>query len=167
MNPKSSARDILQAANKQWLVPGLGLAARHCPFVLQQKIAYKMLQVTFAEAIEDGDLDFLNGRYIAIDISDLKVQFLLTFDKNTLLLVNTEREPEVTIRGELKEFIHLAARNEDPDTLFFQRRLSIEGDTELGLTVKNLIDSIDFDELPRWLRQGVSAADHFRRTLLS
>ena len=40
-------------------------------------------------------------------------------------------------------------RQEDPDTLFFHRRLSIEGDTELGLLVKNLLDRI---ELPRWMR---------------
>jgi predicted lipid carrier protein YhbT len=32
----------------------------------------------------------------------------------------------------------IAARKQDPDTLFFQRRLVIEGDTELGLYVKNL-----------------------------
>ncbi|WP_438883789.1 ubiquinone anaerobic biosynthesis accessory factor UbiT, partial [Bacillus cereus group sp. Bce006] len=32
--------------------------------------------------------------------------------------------------------------------LFFQRRLSIEGDTELGLAVKNLMDSVDLEQLP-------------------
>ncbi len=42
----------------------------------------------------------------------------------------------------------IAARKEDPDTLFFQRRLRIEGDTELGLEVKNLMDSIDLELLP-------------------
>jgi predicted lipid carrier protein YhbT len=43
----------------------------------------------------------------------------------------------------------IAGRKEDPDTLFFQRRLSIEGDTELGLEVKNLMDSVDLDALPK------------------
>jgi predicted lipid carrier protein YhbT len=28
--------------------------------------------------------------------------------------------------------------------LFFQRRLVIEGDTELGLALKNLLDSLDW-----------------------
>ena len=37
----------------------------------------------------------------------------------------------------------LARRQEDPDTLFFSRRLSMEGDTELGLLVKNTIDAIE------------------------
>jgi len=31
----------------------------------------------------------------------------------------------------------------DPDTLFFSRRLTIDGDTELGLLVKNALDAID------------------------
>jgi predicted lipid carrier protein YhbT len=45
----------------------------------------------------------------------------------------------------------LVSRQEDPDTLFFLRRLMIEGDTELGLAVKNLLDSRDPDDLPHWL----------------
>jgi len=58
---------------------------------------------------------------------------------------------QVTIRGNWREFLLLASRQEDPDTLFFRRRLVIEGDTELGLAIKNLIDSLDPDMLPRWL----------------
>jgi predicted lipid carrier protein YhbT len=39
-------------------------------------------------------------------------------------------------------------REEDPDTLFFNRKLIIEGDTELGLIVKNLLDSVDWSTTP-------------------
>ena len=52
---------------------------------------------------------------------------------------------DVRIHGDLDDFLALASRREDPDTLFFARRLSIEGDTELGLAIKNLLDSLDFD----------------------
>jgi predicted lipid carrier protein YhbT len=41
----------------------------------------------------------------------------------------------------------LARRQEDPDTLFFSRRLSMEGDTELGLLVKNTLDAIELPVL--------------------
>ncbi|EXJ09542.1 ubiquinone anaerobic biosynthesis accessory factor UbiT [Nitrincola nitratireducens] len=40
----------------------------------------------------------------------------------------------------------MAKRTEDPDSLFFQRQLSIEGDTELGLGIKNLLDSLEWKE---------------------
>jgi predicted lipid carrier protein YhbT len=43
----------------------------------------------------------------------------------------------------------MLARQQDPDTLFFHRKLAIEGDTELGLVVKNLLDRIDWGEALR------------------
>ncbi|WP_312928272.1 ubiquinone anaerobic biosynthesis accessory factor UbiT, partial [Stutzerimonas nitrititolerans] len=65
---------------------------------------------------------------------------------------------QITIRGNWREFLLLASRQEDPDTLFFRRRLVIEGDTELGLAIKNLIDSLDPDMLPAWLWKGLQGA---------
>ena len=38
----------------------------------------------------------------------------------------------------------LANQQEDPDTLFFQRRLVIEGDAELGLVVNNTMCLTEF-----------------------
>ncbi|OYV75493.1 MAG: hypothetical protein B7Z66_12585 [Chromatiales bacterium 21-64-14] len=55
------------------------------------------------------------------------------------------REWQVRIRGKLNDFLLLATRSEDPDSLFFSRRLALEGDTEIGLHVKNVIDAIEFD----------------------
>jgi len=52
---------------------------------------------------------------------------------------------DVSIRGALADFLLLATRGEDPDTLFFARRLSLEGDTEAGLFIKNQLDALEFD----------------------
>ena len=52
---------------------------------------------------------------------------------------------DVRISGTLHDFLLLATRREDPDTLFFNRRLNIEGDTATGLHVKNLLDALDYD----------------------
>jgi predicted lipid carrier protein YhbT len=41
----------------------------------------------------------------------------------------------------------MVSRQEDPDTLFFNRSLSIEGDTELGLRVKNMLDALEWPQL--------------------
>ncbi len=39
--------------------------------------------------------------------------------------------------------------------LFFDRRLSMEGDTELGLVVKNTLDALELPLLhAAWLRRG-------------
>ena len=43
----------------------------------------------------------------------------------------------------------------DPDTLFFSRRLLMEGETDLGLLVKNTLDAIDWEALGRGLTPSV------------
>ncbi|MFA0424120.1 SCP2 domain-containing protein, partial [Vibrio sp. 10N.222.54.A1] len=65
-----------------------------------------------------------------------------------LVVADKEVVEDVSFSGNLNDLVLIAGRKEDPDTLFFQRRLSIEGDTELGLEVKNLMDSVDLDLLP-------------------
>ena len=40
--------------------------------------------------------------------------------------------------------------------LFFQRRLKVEGDTAVGLEVKNLIDAIELERLPAPLRAVIT-----------
>jgi predicted lipid carrier protein YhbT len=60
---------------------------------------------------------------------------------------------DLTLSATAHDFLLLAQRQQDPDTLFFNRRLSMEGDTELGLVVKNALDAIELPVLdPRqWM----------------
>ena len=51
------------------------------------------------------------------------------------------------ISARARDFIALAIREEDPDTLFFNRNLVMEGDTDLGLLVKNTLDAVDWPRL--------------------
>lgn len=51
--------------------------------------------------------------------------------------------PDLVVAASARDFLLLLARREDPDTLFFCRRLVSEGDTELGLVVKNLLDALE------------------------
>ena len=125
------------------------------PFILQKKIGEKLLQYLMAEQIEMGDFDFLEDRWLQISVNDMGLVFFLSFHDNQLVLSNKISQADVSFSGDSKEFILLASRSEDPDTLFFQRRLMIEGDTELGLYIKNSIDGIDFDNWPDWLNQTI------------
>ena len=59
-----------------------------------------------------------------------------------------DREPDLAFAANLSAFLQLVARQEDPDTLFFNRELEITGDTELGLFVKNMLDAVEWPELP-------------------
>jgi predicted lipid carrier protein YhbT len=62
--------------------------------------------------------------------------------------MHADRAADVTFTARAADFLRLATRRADPDMMFFDRRLLIEGDTETGLRLKNILDAI---ELPRWL----------------
>jgi predicted lipid carrier protein YhbT len=68
---------------------------------------------------------------------------------------NQPCDADVRFSATSDDLLLIAGRKEDPDTLFFQRRLKIEGDTEIGLEVKNLIDALDIDQLPSLVHKVV------------
>ncbi|RHW22002.1 ubiquinone anaerobic biosynthesis accessory factor UbiT [Pseudomonas jilinensis] len=121
--------------------------SRHVPFLLQQWVLEALLRRWLARPLEEGEFDLLAGRWLRLEVNDLGLAWNLTRDRHGLRLA--DRSPaDVLIKGNWREFLLLASRLEDPDTLFFRRRLVIEGDTDLGLAVKNLMDSLDPEELP-------------------
>ncbi|MCL6415386.1 SCP2 sterol-binding domain-containing protein [Aestuariirhabdus sp. Z084] len=143
------------------------LAARSTalvPFGLQKTLIIKVLQEVFREALDDGDFDFLADHCMRISISDAQLSWYLTLDQGHLQLI-PHAEADASISGNLYEFILLASRKEDPDTLFFQRRLVIEGDTEIGLEMKNVMDNIDLDALPPYLRKALDGTAEILRRL--
>lgn len=89
-------------------------------------------------------LPALDGKAVGLEITDASNRIVLLIRGERLQAAHGHA-PDVTIRGALADYWKLATRAEDPDTLFFQRRLSIEGDTETGLHVKNLLDALDYD----------------------
>lgn len=108
------------------------------PVGVKRRLVEPLLNRTFAEPLAEGEFDALAGRRITLAIEDLGMALTLTLENERLRVCT--RPGEATIRGGWREFLCLATRREDPDALFFQRRLLIEGDTELGLMVKNLLD---------------------------
>lgn len=123
----------------------------YTPFFIKKQIIEKWLHWQFNQYILDDELDFLVDRWLKIEVSDLGLSWFMT-NKNDKLIVSDYETADAIFRGNANDFILIAARKEDPDTLFFQRRLSVEGDTELGLYVKNLMDSIEFEKIPTPIR---------------
>ena len=126
------------------------------PFSIKAQLIERILNLLMAAQIKDGELDFLQARWVKIAVTDLELNFEVSFDER--LIVRESGEAEVSFSGCSQELLLIAAGKEDPDTLFFQRRLTIEGDTELGLEVKNLLLSIEFDTMPAFMRQSITQA---------
>jgi len=99
--------------------------------------------------LPDDSLDLLEGRSFLIDVLDTGGRACFTYRGGVFRPLFTAPEtPDLAFRANLSAFLQLVARQEDPDTLFFNRELSIEGDTELGLIVKNMLDALEWPKLP-------------------
>lgn len=85
----------------------------------------------------------LAGRHLRVRVSDAGVAFDFTWRGDGFAALHRSSVPDLEIGAFARDFVSLAKREQDPDTLFFARRLSMEGDTELGLLVKNTLDAME------------------------
>ncbi|HAT32569.1 MAG TPA: sterol-binding protein [Janthinobacterium sp.] len=114
----------LPAYPGSWLfVQALNLAlARHLPQDVRQRLEGKRLRLRLDDAGLAFDFEWRAGAFAA---------------------GRARGEPDLTIGAAAHDLLLLARRQEDPDTLFFSRRLALEGDTELGLLFKNTLDALE------------------------
>lgn len=85
----------------------------------------------------------LEGRTLRLRVSDARVGFDFMWQRGAFVPCKPVATPDLTIGACAHDLLRLARREEDPDTLFFGRRLALEGDTELGLLFKNTLDALD------------------------
>ena len=115
------------------------------PGPVHSTILITALNVLFAGRIQQGDeFEFLRDRVLAIKVRDAKVEYHFRYAGPAgFIPVEAGQKPDLTISGTIYDFLALATRREDSDTLFFNRRVVMEGDTALGLELKNLLDGMD------------------------
>ena len=102
--------------------------------------------------LPDDSLELLDGKCFVVDVLDTGGCAAFTYRGGLFRpLFARPQSPDLAFAANLSAFLQLVARQEDPDTLFFNRELSIEGDTELGLVVKNMLDAVDWPSLPKKL----------------
>ena len=100
---------------------------------------------------------------LRIQLRDVGLCFDFTWSGSGFAARARSSGTDLCISASAHDFVRLAQRREDPDTLFFSRRLSMEGDTELGLVVKNTLDALELPVLdlaqlaPRQLLARVAA----------
>lgn len=86
----------------------------------------------------------LTGKKLRIQVTDAQLAFDFQWVQRGFSACRDMGKADLTIGASAYDFLLLTRRQEDPDTLFFSRRLSMEGDTELGLLVKNTLDAMEF-----------------------
>jgi predicted lipid carrier protein YhbT len=125
----------------------LSLPLRLIPKRAHGIILSSILNRVFRNELQQGELDFLQGRVVRINVSDLGLGYHLTLKGGTIAEAG-HSQSDLTITGSVYDYLLLISGREDPDTLFFQRHLAMDGDTGLGVHLKNMLSAIEIDQLP-------------------
>ena len=110
------------------------------------------LNLALAKNLASDVREMLQGKKLRLRVTDAQLVFDFEWRNERFTACQNKGEADLTISASAHDFVLLARRQEDPDTLFFNRSLSIEGDTELGLRVKNMLDALEW---PRLAWQGL------------
>jgi len=139
--------DKYNKINEFYTVPTLfALPLSFIPSIVHSTSLVIALNSLFSEALEEGELDFLNRRILLIKVQDARLTFCLTLVRGKLVACQHTEECDLSIEGTAYDFLLMLTRREDADTLFFNRRLRLGGSTELGLYVKNFLAALEPEE---------------------
>lgn len=105
------------------------------------------LNVALSRQLSPDVTQMLAGKRLRLRVTDAQWAFDFEWRGKRFVATQNSAGADLTISASAYDFVLLARRQEDPDTLFFSRRLAMEGDTELGLLVKNTIDAIELPVL--------------------
>lgn len=103
----------------------------------------RAINLALGSSLHDEVWQPLHGKRVCIRVKDAGIAFHFTLGARGLIARHAVAQPDLAISASAQDFFLLAMRKEDPDTLFFSRRLVMEGDTELGLLVKNTLDAME------------------------
>jgi O2-independent ubiquinone biosynthesis accessory factor UbiT len=148
MQPSNSATQLHPV-----LPAPLSLPFKLIPAIIHSKALVAALNRVFDKDLKEGELDFLQGKVVQISVEDAGIEYSFTLNKEKLAPANKNQTADIFLKGTVHDYMLLASRREDTDTLFFSRRLHMQGDTELGLYIKNFLDGLDMDshKVPAYL----------------
>ncbi len=111
--------------------PLLKVAHKLVPKTIQNQAVLHGVNLLAQEFIEQGDMDFMQGKVARVEIKDLNLVWHFTKGSDKLVMIDGQPEADVTFSATLEACVLMASQKVDPDTLFFNRALLISGDTEL------------------------------------
>lgn len=132
--------------------PWLGKLLAKMPSAPSTFLFVNAVNITFSKRLSADVRTSLTSKKLRIKVLDAQLSFNFQWNSNRFCAYQHPDDADLTISATAYDFFLLARRLEDPDALFFSRRLIMEGDTELGLLVKNALDSIEHPLLNyKWL----------------
>ena len=112
--PMQPPARVLAAALNRWLAPRLPADAREA----------------------------LSHRCVEVAVTDLGLRLRLVLDEHGFALAPARAPAALRIAAAAPAYWRLLRGQDDADRLFFERALVTEGDTEMGLVLKNTLDAL-------------------------
>ena len=122
-------------------------------------VLVSVLNTMLKKGLLPADMELFAGRKFEIEVLDAGIKVRFSADTEKFLDDNFRGAPDLRLAANGIDFMRMMMREEDPDTLFFNRKLQIEGDTELGLITKNLLDSVEWPFSEWFLKRSTSTLD--------
>jgi O2-independent ubiquinone biosynthesis accessory factor UbiT len=138
----------------------IGAALARLPAYPGSMLLVTALNLVLARQLPNDVTQLLQGKRFRIEVRDARLSFDFVWRGGMFRPVSPQAaSPDLTLSANAHDFVRLARRLDDPDTLFFNRRLSMQGDTELGLVVKNALDAMELPmlDLAAWKPSAVLA----------
>jgi len=107
----------------------------------------KLLNQVFRREVLEGELEFLEGRSVQIKVTDANLSYAVSMEQGRFVEAGA-RAVDLSVSGSVYDYLLLVTGREDPDTLFFQRHLTMDGDTGLGVHLKNMLAAVEMEHLP-------------------
>lgn len=117
----------------------------HLPLILGLEFARRSQNLVAPET--------LHGKTFRLEVLDLGLHAYLYCNQGKFqawLPRAKQAEADVRLAANAVDFLQLASGQADADTLFFRRRLKMQGDTEAGVALKYWLDS---SQRPDWLKK--------------
>jgi len=117
---------------------------RATPLVVEAVAVGAVLSAILRRSPELSErLGELEGKVFFFEASDVAKGFYLHIRENDIKVVlHMSGPPDVTMRGDVTVLLDLLSGKVDPDTVFFSRKLEIEGDTATAIHFKNILASL-------------------------
>lgn len=85
----------------------------------------------------------IDDKVFLFEAKDIGKRFYLHIkDRSINVVPHMGRKPDVTMRGTVDVLTNVLLGKEDPDTVFFSRRLEISGDTASAIHFKNILAAL-------------------------
>lgn len=121
---------------------GVRSVVRRLPTQPPSFVVARLLDRILWPRLDEAARAALALRTVEVEVLELGLRVRLQLGRHGFIVAPSMSEATVTIRARMAALWRLARGEDDADRLFFERALVMEGDTEYGVALKNVLDAV-------------------------